>query len=572
MSTQPGKDTIYIDVDDEITAIIDKVRGSHEKIVALVLPKRATVLQSIVNMKLLKRTADEAKKHLVLITSEAGLLPLAGNVGIYVAKTLQSKPEIPTGPAATHDTEDQEEAVNMADDLDGSKSVGEHLRHAPASVVHPSNAAEEDGPIELDNSPATAAGPVVGHGAAEAAKKAKKGGKKFSIPDFNKFRLWGIVGAIAVVVFIFLWYMGFVVMPRASISVKTDSTALNETLDLTLSTAAKGVDTDDNVVPAQAQQTQKTVTQQAEATGQLDKGTKATGSVVLALKDCSQEQVTVPAGSGLSVNGLTYITQQGAVLNSVKVGPNCRNDLAPSSSTKTVAIIAQNNGDKYNTPSATFTVANFANVGAIGSAAGGTSVIVKVVSQADIDGLKQKITAQDTIAIKKELQQALTGRGLFAVDGSFSNAEPEVISSVKAGDEAATVTVTQKTTYTMLGAKQEDLKKIVAAAVDDKIDKNKQQILDHGLGTAVFKMQSQRGTSTLVSFDVTAVAGTDINLDDVKKQVAGKKSNDAKEIIGKYPGVTDVTVDYSPFWVSSIPKKAGKITVTVEKPTIKNAD
>ena len=56
------KDTIYIDVDDEITAIIDKVITSKHKIVALVLPKRAVVLQSIVNMKLLKRTADEAKK------------------------------------------------------------------------------------------------------------------------------------------------------------------------------------------------------------------------------------------------------------------------------------------------------------------------------------------------------------------------------------------------------------------------------------------------------------------------------------------------------------------------------
>jgi hypothetical protein len=85
MSSQSGKDVIYIDIDDEITAIIDKVRGSEQRIVALVLPKRANAFQSIVNMKLLKRTADNANKHLVLITNETGLLPLAGAVGIYVA-------------------------------------------------------------------------------------------------------------------------------------------------------------------------------------------------------------------------------------------------------------------------------------------------------------------------------------------------------------------------------------------------------------------------------------------------------------------------------------------------------
>ncbi len=37
--TSSSKDTIYIDIDEEITGIIDKVRSSEGKIVALVLPK-----------------------------------------------------------------------------------------------------------------------------------------------------------------------------------------------------------------------------------------------------------------------------------------------------------------------------------------------------------------------------------------------------------------------------------------------------------------------------------------------------------------------------------------------------
>lgn len=571
MSTQPGKDTIYIDVDDEITAIIDKVRGSHEKIVALVLPKRATVFQSIVNMKLLKRTADSAKKHLVLITSEASLLPLAGSVGIYVARTLQSKPEIPAGDNLHAPAEEQEEAVNMADSLDSKAPVSEHMKYAPASIIQPANAGDDDQPIELDNASPAATAPVVGHGSDQAAKKAKKG-KKFNIPDFNKFRVWGVIGGAALIAVILLWYLGFVVMPRASISVKTDSEAIEESLDVRLDTAAKTVNEANNTVPAQQQQTQKTVTQQAAATGQKDMGTKASGQVTLSLKDCSQSQTVIPAGSGLTSNGLTFITQQTVTLTSVTAGPNCRNDLAPSLSSKTVAVAAQDNGDKYNLSSATFGVVGHNNVAGSGSTSGGTSNIVKIVSQADIDGVKQKIAAQDAEAIKRELKQALTGKGLYAIDGSFSNAEPEIITNVKVGDQAETVTVTQKTTYTMLGAKQDDLKKIIGEAVNKKIDKNKQQILDYGLSEAIFKLQSQRGTITLTTMDVTAVAGTDIDLDDIKEQVAGKKSNDAKEIIGGYPGVTEVTVDYSPFWVSSIPKKASKINITVEKPTVKNAN
>jgi len=571
MSTQPGKDTIYIDVDDEITAIIDKVRGSHEKIVALVLPKRATVLQSIVNMKLLKRTADEAKKHLVLITGEAGLMPLAASVGMYVAKTLQSKPEIPSGTAAAHDTnDDQEEAVSMADDLDASKPVGEHMRHAPSSVVRPGSASDDE-TIELDNGTPTAAasGAMVGADAAASAKK-KKGGSKFKIPDFNKFRVWGTIAAVAVVVLIVMLYFAFSVLPSASISVKTDSTAIQQTLSMRLNTAATAVNSANNTVPAVSQETQKTVTQQGEATGQVDKGTKASGQVTMTAGACTADTPSgVPAGAGLSANGLTFITQTTASFSPQVTKGKC---VWTSSA---IGITAQNNGDKYNIGAATFSVAGRSDVTATSSSAlsGGTSNIVKVVSQQDIDNVKQKIISQDTAAIKKELQQALVGKGLYAIQDSFINKDPEVITNVAAGTEATTVTVTQKTTYTMLGAKQDDLKKIIGDAVNKKIDTSKQQILDYGLDSANFQTQSGQGTITPISMSVTAVAGSDINTASVKQQVAGKKSSEAKDIIGKYPGVTSVTVDYSPFWVSSIPKKTSKITVTIEKPTAtKNAN
>src|SRR3982750_3848561 len=95
---KPSKDVIYIDVDDEITGIIDKIENSPQKVVALVLPKRAASLQSIVNMKLLARSAGTAGKNTVLITSEQALLPLAGAAGLHVAKNLQSKPEVPDAP------------------------------------------------------------------------------------------------------------------------------------------------------------------------------------------------------------------------------------------------------------------------------------------------------------------------------------------------------------------------------------------------------------------------------------------------------------------------------------------
>ena len=130
------KDVIYIDVEDDITAIIGKVKAAKEKVVALVPPKRIGVLQSAVNLRLLARTADLSNKHLVLITNNQALLALASSAKIPVAKNLQSKPEIADIPALQVDDDD--------DIIDGEQlPVGELARTTdvkktpgvPASVI-----------------------------------------------------------------------------------------------------------------------------------------------------------------------------------------------------------------------------------------------------------------------------------------------------------------------------------------------------------------------------------------------------------------------------------------------------
>ncbi len=575
MSTQSGKDVIYIDIDDEITTIIDKVRGSSgQRIVALVLPKRATMLQSIVNMKLLKRTSDEAKKHLVLITNETGLMPLAGAVGIYVAKSLQSKPEIPHVPGgASHDADDAEEAVDMNDatddvKLDKAKPVGEYAA-VPASAMGMPVAVGDDQPIELDNTAVDAALP----GGDTGKRPKQKKDKKLAIPDFNKFRLLVLLGGVGLVALVFLWYVAFSVMPRATISVKTDSSAIDTNIDVTFRAGASSVDLKGAVVPATSQQSQKTNSQQAVSTGQKDNGQKATGQVTLSLQDCSQSSVTIPAGTGVTTGGLTYITQQSTTLSSVKVGNQCKNSSFPSFSSDTVNVTAQNAGDKYNIDATSaYTVAGLSNVSGSGTKmVGGTSDIIKVVSQSDIDGAKQKLGAQDTTAVKSELKQALQGQGLYAIESTFAAGDPETTTTANAGDQADTVTVTEKVTYTMIGVKESDLKKLIASEVNKQIDPTKQNILDYGLSSAVFKLQNHANNDTLVTLQDTAIAGSDLNLTSLKKEVAGKKAADAKDVIGKNPGVTSVDVHYSPFWVSSIPKNTSKITISVEKPAAKNA-
>ena len=120
-------------------------------------------------MKILNKAASDSGKKLVLITSEAGLLPLAGAAGLFVAKTLQSKPTVPNAP----DIEEPVESV-VEDDIeppiDENKSIGELAGDT-----------DDDAPIELGDD-------ALAEDDAKKEPKEKKD-KKLKVPNFDSFRM-----------------------------------------------------------------------------------------------------------------------------------------------------------------------------------------------------------------------------------------------------------------------------------------------------------------------------------------------------------------------------------------------
>lgn len=559
------KDTVYIDVDDEITTIIDKLQNSPNKIVALVLPKRATVLQSVVNMKLLKRSALNAKKNLVLITSEAGLLPLAGAVGMHVANSLQSKPAIPPAPGATalkiHGPDDYVEDTVVDD---GEEFDSDTASNQPVGKLAGAAGYSEPETIELDNADTVAAVPA----SAAGAKKSKN--KKLSIPNFNKFRL-ALILLIAGVVLLsggFIWANS--TLPKAIVTLETNSTDVDTTANLTLDPKAMVADLAKGTLPASVVSKQKTGSQQVSTTGEKNNGEKSTGEITLSLKDCSVDTVTVPAGTGVSSGDKTFILTSAAELESVKVGPTCKNSDFKDYSTEKVGVIAQKAGAVYNISPGNFTVAGFNNVGGSSSAGftGGTDNIVKIVSQGDIDNAKQKVLDKDkdTTAIKEELTNKLAGSGFYAVAETFQAGEPATTPSANVGDQSDTVSVGVATNYTLYGAKEADMKAIITNNVKKNIDTKKQVILKDGFSAAEFEITSVATSGPLeLTLSATSLAGPNIQSDKLVAQIAGMKTGQVNSVVKAIPGVKDVSVKYSPFWVTKVPKKTERIAIVIEK-------
>jgi hypothetical protein len=559
-TTSTTKDTVYVDIDDDITSIIDKVNASDKKIVALVLPKRAAVLQSIVNMKLLKKTADDANKSAVLITSEAGLLPLAGSVGLHVAHNLQSKPAVPEKPQdlkmadSAIDEEDLPTDSSKSAKLDANKSVGE-LAGMPSD-------AQDDDAIELDNTDLTDSALLPASAQAAKPKLAKKD-KKFKIPNFDKFRKRIALAVLVVILLVGSLCWAMIMAPQAKITIKTDSSTLNSNVAFVASTSVKALDQTGNIVPAQLKEVKKTDTQKVPATGQKDVGAKASGSVTMSIP-CAMVSGTppqVPAGTGLSSDGLTFITQKAVSVSTPEFGAS------GCSFTGTTAVVAQKNGEQYNLTARGYQIANGpANVTATGTdMTGGISKIVKVVSQIDIDNSKQKLVANNQQAATDELKQSLQSAGWFAIKESLTVGEPSITNTPNVGDEATDVTVISVTSYSMTGVKQDDLKTLVRNDAEKHIDKTKQAISDEGIATAIFQVGDKKPGSIKLNIQTDVKIGVEPDADGIKKDAAGKKKGDISSLIQNRPGVKDVTIDLKPFWVSKAPKNIKKITVVFEQ-------
>jgi len=554
------KDTIYVDIDDEITAIIDKVGQSEHKIVALVLPKRATVLQSIVNMKLLKRSADAKKKNIVLITSEASLLPIAGAVKVHVAKTLQSKPLIPDAPKATVDDiqaevdkstlEPDEEEDD--DEVDASQSVG---ALAAASSVRK----DDEETIELDED-------LEGIDAVkEESKKPKKKNKKNKIPNFDTFRKRLLIGGGVLIGLIILFLIFNRVLPKAKIVIKSDNISVNTDVPFTANTAFTSFDAETGKVPATKKDVSKTDSVKVQATGQKNVGEKATGTVTL--KNCAKVDgaYTIPAGtivtsgaSSFSINATTLLPA-----SSFSGSDTC------ITAGKTVNVTSTAAGDQYNISGGrTFAVAGVPSITGIDSSAmsGGTNKLVTVVSDQDVESAKQKIADKSKDAATSDLKKQFNDDDLMLIPETITSSISNVTASPKVGDEATEVNVTSTTVYTGLGVKEANLKTLVENSAKKQIDTSKQAISNDGLSKAIFKVEDKKSaTDQKIRVQSTVSTGTQIDQDALKKEIAGKKKGDVQDQISKLPGVQDVTVSYSPFWVYKTPSNPSKITIVIEQ-------
>ena len=563
-----NKDVVYIDPEDDITDIIARIKNAKQKLVALVPPKKIGVLRSAVNTKLIAKAARQADKVAVIVSTDPALVKLAATAGLPVAKTLQSRPKLPSEIIEAETASGSKVQTINEEDFDDAPESGEKTKGDAASASsRKANAMEEpaahkksqkaDQEISSD----------------DLEKDDKKKSDKKNIPVFEKYRKWIIIGASAFVVLVIFLVWAIVFAPAANIAVAIRTTTNNFSENVSFVTKTGTEKPAEGIFLLEQKKVEKSSSVEFTATGQKDIGEKATGTLDLVAKfsmDTATDHITVPAGSQF-VYGEYHYTSDSALdfyLDGEK--DDCTTSQLKNGTctiSAKVKVTATKSGADYNigahdsgwsTPRGDITATNPA------AFTGGTTNMVTVVSKDDFDKAKEKLENTGKEDGKSELKNQF-GEDMVIINSSLevSTSQPK---STPAVDEEVKSGVTPKveatTTYTLYAVDKTVLENYVKEKASTNLPAD-QKI--YAVDTPFFEnfVKSDKGEYT-AKLKSSTQTGPKVTEEDILEKSKGKKVGEVQSLLKSINGVSSVNIKTSFFWVNKVPSDPNKITIELK--------
>ncbi|MBI2798658.1 hypothetical protein HYX70_05240 [Candidatus Saccharibacteria bacterium] len=526
-------EVLYLDTDSEITEAIDKLKAAKADEVRLVAPARSSILQSAVNLKLLKKAASDHNKKLVLVSGDKTTLGLAGALGVAVASSVKAEAAVPEAPEAAT-------ASNEPIEING-----------PEPEPEPSSAAD------AGEATATASGGIVRKRLSkDRSVQAPPSGKKVKVPKFDKLNKKILVGVGIAAVFLLL-ILAYVFLPTGKVILTAKANKTPVSFQFTADSGTSQSNFAAGQIAAQKLEANKDLSATYDATGKKDVGSKASGQVKFTNAN-SSNSVTISAGTVLSSGGKNFsldstVNVPGATVQGGSIVAGSANG----------NITATQNGDSYNMSSATFAVSGYGGIGASGSTSGGSSKTVTVVTADDIANAQKTALAQAESGNKQEVASKASNQQTVLSDSyraTVVNSQP----SAAVGAEAGSGTLNIKVAYTVFAANNKDLDGLFDAQVKTKIPGGT-QIYQNGRADARYTNAKLVGDSRVqLTADTSAYYGDTIDTTQVAKDAAGKAKKDVSDKVkSQYPQTTNVQVETTPALDPNMPFFSSRIKVEI---------
>lgn len=543
---------LYLESDEDITSAIDKLRRAEAPRVQIVTPKRSILLQSVINLKLLKKAADDAGREIVLVTNDPVVKGLAARLELAVASSVGAKASVaPPPPPPPLQTED------VIEEGDDEVEEGEET---PAGATEPAaaGAGMSSRLAALKPGKPAASAPVVTRRTiGDEAPEEKAAQPK--VPNFGRLQrrlLWA--GAALTLVLGYFAAMHF--LTSATLTLYARGAEAEVDTEFTVDPASEESNAGEGLLKGQRVSYDHDLTSNFAATGKKEVGTKASGEMTIS-NSMGVEQTLIAGTRFSSPDGKIFRSDAEVVVPAARL--NADGDKVNGQAS--VKVTADQPGDGYNQAPAPYGIPALGNDrirAQGGQMSGGTSKTVPVVTQADIDKAREALLKKDAESALKELRGQI-GKGSRLLEASISQTAARVAAEPAAGEEATgqpSLTVTAS--YTALAVPEKDLADLLRTQGELALGDNK-QIYEDGLEGAKIAAKGEADAAGRQTFSLVAVVsgGPKIDTATVAREAKGKKYGEAIELAGGLPGIERAEVSMNPSWASRLPRLERNIKV-----------
>jgi len=537
----------YLDVEDEITTAVTRIRASEEPHLALVLPPGSRIGTSRINFRLLAREARESQRSIAIVTVEPGVRAIAVSAGL-----------------AAYASVGEYEAAGA---VDAGAEPGR-----PTVVTPPAPESESRAPVEPEPAPLVEpqpAPPTATPRPEPAFDLPLAGGlRRETAPAPGRRRGFVIALVALLAVALVLAAVGaLLVLPSATITVVPRIEDVGPiALTIVADPQATEPDLVTGVVPAQTVEFSLRASRVFDVTGVKVSETKATGTVVFTNLDTGGRN-TIPAGSIVATDSnVRFATLAAVTLPRAKIIGGTR--IVPGRATVMVEAVAAGESGNVaanaidNVPSGEDPIV--LQVSNPDATTGGTRTETKQVSQDDLDqalaALSTDLDSQLAAALA-EPATAPAGTTLVQDTAAMGDPAPEPAPKSLLGQEVETFELTLSATATVLAIDESGLEPLAREALTAELPTGR-EVLPDTVQVTIGEPRVEEGRVT-IAVSVTARAWQPLDAAALLARVRGLSVAEAYAALESYG---EVTIETSPFYVGTIPTLDDRTTLTISSP------
>lgn len=587
-------ENIYIEPNEEIVSLIDRLISSEEKEINLVIPANAQIWQSSINLRLLKREADNLKKEITLVVPDGLDVEIAEKIGFAVKR----EKEVPVETIREEQSPEFEEEVKIEEEVKEVKKSkkdminylvkelkpGEKIsrpfsffksrkRKQESSMPDFASQVKERKMIDIIN-PAKRVKisspyrePVEKEVPIERSpleEKIEPTEEFFSPPTSSRWPKFLIV--FIIMAFLIAGLVSYLILPTTEIVISPKTEEVSLDLSVVGSRAISQIDESLNKIPLQEIEVEKTGEREFQATGEKQISEKATGEITIYNEYSSDPQPLLVRTRFESPEGKIFRTTEAITVPGAKI----QEGKIVSSSIE-VEVIADQPGDSYNIGPADFTIPGFKGSPKFASfygksesnMEGGYVGKVKVVSPEDLEQAEASLTQE----VKNEAKQAFQDQiptDLKVIEEELKEEVEKISASKSEGDEAESFTLEIKATVKAFLYKEEDLKNLVDLNIasqisDDKVVLSETQQIKMDDLTVDWDKQE-----VAFSLSVKEEVAWKIDTQSLKEDLAGLNELDVRGYLGSLDEIKEAKVSFWPFWVKRVPSQEKKIKIVID--------